>query len=204
MKYGYARISTGKQKTDRQIDMLEKYNLDRIYTDTITGSKFDRPNYKKLVEEILREGDELYIKEVDRLGRNKRENLEELRKLKERGIIIRILEIPTTLMVENNQTDQNKLMIEMMNNMLIEVYTTFAQLELEKIRTRTKEALKAKKDRGETLGRPRIEMPKGFKKVYRQYRDKDITAVQAMKLLDLKKTTFYKMIKEYEDLMDLE
>lgn len=204
MKYGYARISTGKQKNDRQVDKLQKYNLDKIYTDVVTGSNFDRPNYKKLTEEILREGDELFIKEVDRLGRNKRENLEELRKLKEKGIIIRILEIPTTLMVENNTTKQNKLMIEMMNNMLIEVYTTFAELELEKIRTRTKEALKAKKDRGEPLGRPRIEMPKGFKKVYRQYRDKDITAVQAMKLLDLKKTTFYKLVKEYEDLMDLE
>ena len=145
MKYGYARISTGKQKTDRQIDILEKYNLDRIYADVVTGSKFDRPEYKKLTEEILREGDELYIKEVDRLGRNKRENLEELRKLKERGIIIRILEIPTTLAVENNQTEQNKMLIEMMNNMLIEVYTTFAELELQKIRTRTKEALAAKK-----------------------------------------------------------
>jgi DNA invertase Pin-like site-specific DNA recombinase len=204
MKYGYARISTGKQKTDRQIDILEKYNLDRIYADVVTGSKFDRPEYKKLTEEILREGDELYIKEVDRLGRNKRENLEELRKLKERGIIIRILEIPTTLAVENNQTEQNKMLIEMMNNMLIEVYTTFAELELQKIRTRTKEALAAKKERGETLGRPKIQMPKGFKKVYKQYKNRDITAVQAMKLLDLKKTTFYKLVKEYEELLDLE
>lgn len=204
MKYGYARISTGKQKTDRQIDILEKYNLDRIYADVVTGSKFDRPEYKKLTEEILREGDELFIKEVDRLGRNKRENLEELRKLKERGIIIRILEIPTTLMVANDETDQNKLMLEMMNNMLIEVYTTFAELELQKIRTRTKEALAAKKKRGETLGRPRIQMPEGFKKVYRQYKNRDITAVQAMKLLDLKKTTFYKLVKEFEELLDLE
>lgn len=204
MKYGYARISTGKQKTDRQIDILEKYNLDRIYADVVTGSNFDRPNYKKLVEEILREGDELFIKEVDRLGRNKRENLEELRKLKERGIIIRILEIPTTLAVENNTTKQNKLMIEMMNNMLIEMYTTFAELELEKIRTRTREALAAKKDRGETLGRPKIQMPKNFKKVYKQYKNRDITAVQAMKLLDLKKTTFYKLVKEFEELLDLE
>ena len=71
MKYGYARISTGKQKTDRQIDILEKYNLDRIYADVVTGSKFDRPEYQKLTEEILREGDELFVKEVDRLGRNK-------------------------------------------------------------------------------------------------------------------------------------
>lgn len=204
MKYGYARISTGKQKTDRQIDILEKYNLDRIYADVVTGSKFDRPEYKKLTEEILREGDELYIKEVDRLGRNKRENLEELRKLKERGIIIRILEIPTTLAVENNQTEENKMLIEMMNNMLIEVYTTFAELELQKIRTRTKEALAAKKKKGEPLGRPRVQMPKDFKKVYKQYKNRDITGVQAMKLLDLKKTTFYKLVKEYEAFMDLE
>ena len=95
-------------------------------------------------------------------------------------------------------------MLEMINNMLIEMYTTFAQVELEKIRTRTKEALAAKKNRGETLGRPRVELPKNFKKVYRQYKNRDITAVQAMKLLDLKKTTFYKLVKEYEDLMDLE
>ena len=204
MKYGYARISTGKQKTDRQIDILEKYNLDRIYADVVTGSKFDRPEYQKLTEEILREGDELFVKEVDRLGRNKRETLEELRKLKQKGVIIRILEIPSTLTVLNNETEQNKLMLEMINNMLIEMYTTFAQVELEKIRTRTKEALAAKKNRGETLGRPRVELPKNFKKVYRQYKNRDITAVQAMKLLDLKKTTYYKLVKEYEDLMDLE
>ena len=204
MKYGYARISTGKQKTDRQIDILEKYNLDRIYADVVTGSKFDRPEYQKLTEEILREGDELFVKEVDRLGRNKRETLEELRKLKQKGVIIRILEIPSTLTVLNNETEQNKLMLEMINNMLIEMYTTFAQVELEKIRTRTKEALAAKKNRGETLGRPRVELPKNFKKVYRQYKNREITAVQAMKLLDLKKTTFYKLVKEYEDLMDLE
>ena len=204
MKYGYARISTGKQKTDRQIDILEKYNLDRIYADVVTGSKFDRPEYQKLTEEILREGDELFVKEVDRLGRNKRETLEELRKLKQKGVIIRILEIPSTLTVLNNETEQNKLMLEMINNMLIEMYTTFAQVELEKIRTRTKEALAAKKERGETLGRPKIQMPKGFKKVYKQYKNRDITAVQAMKLLDLKKTTFYKLVKEYEELLDLE
>ena len=204
MKYGYARISTSKQITDRQVDTLEKYNLDKIYTDVVTGSNFDRPNYKKLTEEILREGDELFIKEVDRLGRNKRENLEELRKLKERGIIIRILEIPTTLMIANDETDQNKLMIEMMNNMLIEMYATFAELELQKIRTRTREALAAKKKKGEPLGRPKIQMPKNFKKVYKQYKNRDITAVQAMKLLDLKKTTFYKLVREFEDLMDLE
>ena len=204
MKYGYVRISTNKQEIDRQVEALEKHDLEKIYVDVTTGSKFNRPQYKILTEEVLRKGDELFIKEVDRLGRNKRETLEELRKLKAKGVIIRILEIPSTLTVLNDETDQNKMLIDMVNNMLIEIYATFAELELEKIRTRTKHALAVKKKNGEPLGRPKIEMPKGFKKVYRQYRDKDITAVQAMKLLDLKKTTFYKLVKEYEELLDLE
>ena len=130
--------------------------------------------------------------------------LEELRKLKAKGVVIRILEIPSTLTVLNDETPQNKLMIEMMNNMLIEMYTTFAQLELEKIRTRTKEALAVKKQKGEKLGRPRIEFPSNWKKVYKQYKNRDITGAQAMKLLDLKKTTFYKLVKEFEELLDLE
>jgi len=198
MKYGYARISTGKQSADRQIEELEKYNLTKIYVDTITGSKFDRPEYIKLRDEILRPGDELYIKEVDRLGRNKSQTLEELKILKDKGVIIKILEIPTTLTTIGDN-EQNKLMLDMMNNMLIEMYSTFAQLELEKIRTRTKEALQVKKENGEKLGRPVAEYPSNWNKIYKQWKDNKITGVQAMQLLELKKTTFYKLIKQYEE-----
>lgn len=198
MKYGYVRISKKNMVSDRQHEELSKYNLDRVYEDKQTGSNFDRPNYMKLRDEILREGDELYIKEVDRLGRNKTQTLEELKVLKDKGVIIRILEIPTTLSAEADGTPQNRLMLEMMNNMLIEMYTTFAQLELEKIKSRTKEALKVKKDNGDILGRPKTERPKEFEKIYKQWKNKDITAVQAMKLLDLKKTKFYEFVREYE------
>lgn len=198
MKYGYVRISKKNMVSDRQHEELGKYNLDRIYEDKQTGSNFDRPNYIKLRDEILREGDELYIKEVDRLGRNKTQTLEELKVLKDKGVIIRILEIPTTLSAEADGTPQNRLMLEMMNNMLIEMYTTFAQLELEKIKSRTKEALKVKKDNGDVLGRPKTERPKEFEKIYKQWKNKDITAVQAMKLLELKKTKFYEFVREYE------
>lgn len=198
MKYGYVRISKKNMVSDRQHEELSRYNLDRVYEDKQTGSNFDRPNYIKLRDEILREGDELYIKEVDRLGRNKTQTLEELKVLKDKGVIIRILEIPTTLSAEADGTAQNKLMLEMMNNMLIEMYTTFAQLELEKIKSRTKEALKVKKDNGDILGRPKTEMPKDFEKIYKKWKGKDITALQAMKLLDLKKTKFYEFVREYE------
>ena len=200
MRYGYARISTGKQKADRQLEELEKYDLQKIYVDTISGSKFNRPNYNMLRDEILREGDELFIKEVDRLGRNKQQTLDELKLLKDKGVIIRILEIPTTL-AQVGDSEQNKMMLEMMNNMLIEMYTTFAQLELEKIRTRTKEALQVKKDNGDTLGRPVATYPSNWSKVYKQWKDNKITGVQAMQLVEMKKTTFYKMVKQYENEM---
>lgn len=199
MKYGYARISTGKQVADRQVEELEKYNLDKIYIDTISGSKFDRPQFNILMNDVLRKGDELFIKETDRLGRNKSQTLEVLRDLKDKGVIIRILEIPTTLTINNDNTAQNNLMLEMINNMLIEMYTTFAQIELEKIKTRTKEALAVKKERGEKLGRPTVDYPANWNKVYKQYKSKAITGVQAMQLLGLKKTTFYKLVKQYEN-----
>lgn len=198
MKYGYARISTGKQNTDRQVEELKKYDLHKIYIDKINGSNFDRPEFDKLMNDVLRKGDELYIKETDRLGRNKSQTLEVLRDLKAKGVIVRILEIPTTLTITNNNSDQNNLMLEMINNILIEMYTTFAQLELEKIRTRTKESLEAKKQRGYVLGRPAIDYPSNWNQVYKQYKSKAISGVQAMKLLGLKKTTFYKLVKKYE------
>lgn len=199
MKYGYIRISTNKQATDRQEAELSKYDLDKTYTDIISGSKFDRPQWNILFNEVLRKGDELYIKETDRLGRNKTQTLEILRQLKDKGVIIRILEIPTTLTVADDSTPQNKLMLEMINNMLIEMYTTFAELELDKIRDRTKTALAEKKKQGIVLGRPKATFPSNWKKVYTQYKNKQITGVQAMQLLDLKKTTFYKLVKEYEN-----
>lgn len=200
MKYGYARISTGKQKEDRQVAELEKYELKKIYVDTISGSTFDRPNFDILINDVLRKGDELYIKEVDRLGRNKTQTLEVLRQLKDMGIIVRILEIPTTLSTVNDSNPQNKLMLEMVNNMLVEMYATFAELELQKIRKRTKEALAQKKAEGVKLGRPRVTYPDNWKKVYTQWKAKDITGRQAQILLGLKHTTFYKLVKEYEEL----
>ena len=198
MKYGYARISTGKQNTDRQVEELKKHDLDKIYIDIISGSNFDRPEFDKLMNDVLRKGDELYIKETDRLGRNKSQTLEVLRVLKAKGVIVRILEIPTTLTISNDNSDQNNMMLEMINNILIEMYTTFAQIELEKIRTRTKESLQAKKERGYILGRPAIDYPSNWNQVYNQYKSKAISGVQAMQLLGLKKTTFYKLVKKYE------
>lgn len=137
--YGYHRISTKEQHLDRGIIEIKRFcenqkiKLESIFTDKITGKNFDRPRYTVLVEDVLRVGDTLIITELDRLGRNKQEILKQLRFLEEKGARVMVLELPTTLFdlsqMENNLA---KMMIETINNMMIELYASMAQAEMEK------------------------------------------------------------------------
>lgn len=137
--YGYHRISTKEQHLDRGIIEIERFcesqkiKLERIFTDKITGKNFDRPRYTVLIEDVLRSGDTLIITELDRLGRNKREILKQLRILEEKGVRVMVLELPTTL-IDLSQMENNlaKMMIETINSVLIEIYASLAQAEMEK------------------------------------------------------------------------
>ena len=131
MLYGYVRVSTKEQNEGRQLIELEKYGVAKLNMkiDKSTGKNFNRPMYQEL-KDGLAQGDELAITSIDRLGRNKEQCLKELRELKEKGVIIRILEIPTTL--TRGVDGENALLIDMMNNMLIEMYATFAEIEIKK------------------------------------------------------------------------
>ena len=103
-RYGYHRTSTKEQHLDRGITEINEYcsannlELEKIFTDQQTGKNFNRPRYTIMKEDVLREGDELIITEVDRLGRNKQETLKELQYYRDNGIRVKILELPTTLM----------------------------------------------------------------------------------------------------------
>lgn len=131
--YGYHRISTKEQHLDRGIIEIERFcesqkiKLERIFTDKITGKNFDRPRYTVLIEDVLRSGDTLIITELDRLGRNKREILKQLRILEEKGVRVMVLELPTTL-IDLSQMENNlaKMMIETINSVLIEIYASLA------------------------------------------------------------------------------
>lgn len=135
--YGYHRISTKEQHLDRGIIEIERFcesqkiKLERIFTDKITGKNFDRPRYTVLIEDVLRSGDTLIITELDRLGRNKREILKQLRILEEKGVRVMVLELPTTL-IDLSQMENNlaKMMIETINSVLIEIYASLAQAEM--------------------------------------------------------------------------
>ena len=147
---------------------------------------------------MMREGDTLYLMSLDRLGRNKIEVKQELENLRATGVNIRILDIPTTLMDFGQYGDMQRGIMEMVNNILIEVLSTMAESERRTIRKRQAEGIAAAKARGKHLGRPKLDFPDNWIAVYQRWQNKEITAVAAMQELDIKKTSFYKLVRLYQ------
>ena len=200
MIFGYIRVSSKDQNEERQVLALKNFckelELKNIFIDKESGKNFERENYQKL-KSILREGDTLIIKELDRLGRNKEGVKEELNYFKENKIRVKILNIPTTLM---DIPEENSWIFDMINNIMIEVLGAVAEEERNKIRARQKEGIEIAKKEGKYRGRPLSPLPDGFEKLYKQWKEDKITAVQFTKLLNLKsRTTLYKYIKRYEE-----
>ena len=141
MKYFLGRVSSKEQNLARQLKVArEKFDIpdENVYCDKITGSSFDRPQYNAL-KAIVREGDEVIVKEFDRFGRNKDEMKRELEWFKQKGVIVRILDIPTTLIDFKDQT----WVLEMVNNILIEVLGAVAEQERKKTNQRQAEGIAA-------------------------------------------------------------
>ena len=190
--YGYARVSSVGQNLDRQILALRQYvPSENIVVDKQSGKDLERPGYHALKGALgLRSGDTLYIQSLDRLSRNKEDIKQELSWFRENGIVIRILDLPTTMMelAENQQWIQ-----EMVSNILIEVLSSMAEQERLTIRKRQREGIDAARKKGKHLGRPEIREPDGFHEVYRRWKSGEITAVFAMHSLGLRRSTFYKL-----------
>jgi DNA invertase Pin-like site-specific DNA recombinase len=210
MKYiAYHRTSTKDQHLDRGITEINQFCInnhislykDKVYTDQQTGKNFDRPRYLMLKDEILEKGDVLIITELDRLGRNKEATLNELRYFKDNGIRVMILEIPTTLqdLSQLNNTMATMIM-ETINNMLIELYATMAQAEIEKKEKRQREGIQAKKDRvdWDDYGRPRVMTIDEFSKHYGKVIQGKIKPFELMHELVMSKPTFYRYKREFE------
>lgn len=205
MKYiGYHRTSTKEQHLDRGLAEIKAYceqnniPLKKIYTDQQTGKNFDRPRYTVMKEDVLEAGDVLIITELDRLGRSKKDTMKEIQHYRDNGIRLMVLELPTTLMdLSKMDNSLQAMMLETINNMMLELYASMAQAEIEKKEKRQREGIEAKKKRGEweDYGRPSIEKPDNWDIVIAQWKEKEITAVEAMKRLGLKKTSFYKLVK---------
>ena len=205
MYYGYHRASTAEQHLDRGIAGIEEfcrsrgYDLQKIYTDKMTGKTFDRPRYTVLKEDVLRRGDTLIVFELDRLGRNKSDIATELAYFKENGIRVMFLDIPTTTLDYSSlNDDMSRLIMDTVNNILIELVSMTAQTEVERKQKRVAEGIAAMKARGEwdRYGRPRKMRKAAFAEQYERVKRKEIGTLALMRELGLNRDTFFRYIRE--------
>lgn len=193
--YYYARVSSKEQNLDRQIDAFIALGASErdIVTDKESGKNLERKGYQALKNAMLRRGDTLVVKSLDRLSRSKADIKNELQYFKDNGIRLKVLDLPTTLM---EYPEGQEWVFDMVNNILIEVLGAIAEQERVTIRQRQAEGIAAAKAKGKHLGRPRTVKPDNWNEVIQQWRDGAITAKKAMELTGLKRSTFYQFVNE--------
>lgn len=196
--FGYARVSSTEQNLDRQLLELKKYvPEENIVVDKQSGKTLLRPGYQALKGALgLRAGDTLYITSLDRLSRNKEDIKGELNWFQNQGIRLMILDLPTTLI---QVPEGQEWIVDMVNSIIIEVLSSIAQQEREMIRKRQREGIEAAREKGKHLGRPRLVMPDTFPAVYEDWKHGRYTAKRAMEKLGMKSSSFYRMVKQYEE-----
>ena len=190
--YYYARVSSKEQNLDRQIAAFKALGAQEreIITDKESGKNLERTGYQALKNAILRPGDTLVVKSLDRLSRNKRDIKNELQYFKDTRIRLKIIELPTTMM---DLPEGQEWVFEMVNNILIEVLGTIAEQERETTHQRQAEGIAAAKAKGVKLGRPALAFPANWNEVYSAWKAGEITAKEAMERTGTKRTSFYKL-----------
>lgn len=185
--YGYIRVSSKDQNEDRQMIAMLELNVPQsnIYLDKQSGKDFNRPKYKRMVRRLRRD-DLLYIKSIDRLGRNYSEILEQWRVLtKEKGIDIVVLDMPLL------DTRRGKdLMGTFLSDIVLQVLSFVAENERTNIRQRQAEGIAAAKAKGVRFGRPPQPLPPEFHSIYQEWRSGKITGSEAARRCDMPLSTF--------------
>ena len=191
----YARVSSKEQNLDRQIEAFKKLGADdrEIICDKESGKDLNRNGYNALKTAMLRGGDTLVIKSLDRLSRNKTDIKNELQYFKDANIRLKVIDLPTTMM---ELPVGQEWVFEMVNNILIEVLGTIAEQERETIRKRQQEGISAAKKNGKHLGRPQNKLPDNYTEIIQSWRSKKITARNAMRQLGISKSAFYNLVSK--------
>ena len=195
-QYGYVRVSTREQNGDRQFLAMAKLAIPakNIYMDKQSGKDFERPNYVKMVKKLRRD-DLLYIKSIDRLGRNYSEIIEQWRVLtKEKGIDIVVLDMPLL----DTRRDKD-LLGSFLSDVVLQILSFVAQNERENIRQRQAEGIAAAKLRGVRFGRPPRPLPENFWAVRHAWKRKELTLHQAAQACGMPDSTFYDTVKRNDN-----
>lgn len=223
MNFGYGRVSTKEQNEVRQVDALREAGIDdrNIVIDRQSGKDFERAGFLSLVgtettSPRLRAGDVLYILSIDRLGRSYEEDVKWWRFIThELSCDIVVLDMP---LLDTRQQAGNSLDRRFVADLVLQILSYVAQKERENIRQRQKEGCESMKRHGKTVncvskkgtkyisprtnrpvGRPAVEYPSNWEEVYALWRRKEITATEAMQRLNLKKNSFYNLVKRVEN-----
>ena len=195
MKYGYVRTSTKEQNLDRQIIAMKEAGIEEqyIFKEQKSGKDFDRQEYRKMMRRI-KKGDALYIKSIDRLGRNYEEIIDQWKKItRDKKADIVVLDMPilnTSILKDSLKTFVSELVLQIMSYM--------AEEERKMILSRSREGIAAAKARGVKFGRPKKEKPEDFEEVYNAYKNQEITVNEAITILRVSKSTFYRWKEEKE------
>ena len=190
--FGYAHVSSREQHEDRQIEALTNYGVsrDNIIVDKCSGKDTEREGYQYLKKQILRNGDTLVIKELDRLSRSKSDIKQELEFFKCNGIHVKILDIPTTL---TDFPPEQMWVMDMINAILIEVLGSIAENERLKIRRRQREGIDTALKKNVRFGRPVIAKPENWGTIVKQIDAKEITVSQALQALNISRSSYYRL-----------
>jgi len=193
--YGYVRVSSTDQNEDRQLIAMQKMDIPRtnIFTDKQSGKDFHRPSYTRLVGK-LKADDLLYIKSIDRLGRNYDEILEQWRIItKEIGADICVLDM--SLLDTRRGKD---LLGTFLSDVVLQLLSFVAENERANIRARQAEGIAAAKKKGVHLGRPRAELPANFPTVCQSWLNGEIPLGKAAKACRMEESTFYRKAKKWQ------
>lgn len=193
--YGYIRISTREQNEDRQKNALLEIGVPekQIYMDKLSGKDFERPEFKKLLKK-LDSNSVLYVKSIDRLGRNYSDLNEQWRIItKEKGADIVVIDMPIL-----DTRHEKDLLGTFISDIVLTLLSYVSENERINIRQRQAEGIAAAKARGVKFGRPSVSLPDNFYKVYKQWKEKQLTLKQAAKACNLAESTFFDKARKLE------
>ena len=193
--FGYVRVSTKEQNEARQITVMEKLSIPKrnVYVDKSSGKDFERPQYKKMLRRMKKD-DVLYVKSIDRLGRNYGEILEQWRILtREKGVDIVVLDMPLL------DTRRGKdLMGTFLSDIVLQILSFVAENERANIRQCQAEGIAAAKARGVRFGRPAKPLPENYRNVYRQWKAGEISGVAAARKCGMPLSSFRYRAERFE------
>ena len=195
-KFGYARVSSKDQNPERQIQILKAEGIDErdIYVEKKSGREFSREVYRMVVDQLMREGDMLVVTELKRFGRNYNEIYHEWYHItKEKNCDIKVTSMPIL------DTSQSKeLLGQLITDIVLSIFAYVADEDWTERHELQRQGIEVAKDDGKHLGRPQVEFPDNWMASYDSWKNGRITARAAMKEMNLKKDSFYRLVKKYE------